>query len=530
MRTIGLVTSAGYRVAKNSSRYRSSLQRLRSSCSASCGLLSSIADPALTICRNTLPIRAAATVTIGRAASGAIGVPGCPRPARSALQSSSNIAVRVERRARTMRRRSRVRWAESNARSGSRSSRRCWASSSAELVELVQVHVEVTAGPGHFLQPAKLSPKVRELLSGKDGTQLPLQRAGTPHAHPQVMKELDVVSAIVPGRLASISSTRRPAISAAAASARSAGSRWTSSLDDTPPGMPPARTTASSWSETSAGCSRTCVSSVRAPASAPCRSRARRSRAGGAGVHAARRPRATARPAPAERPSCSHRRGRGAGLRRTGRSRRVSTRRSTSGKSNSRRRPVGRSAARQVLRRSGLVGAGALAVVALEQRQAACRRAPATTRLDADGRRRCHRSSAPRPQESQPAARVSAPAPGLTRRRRGRPATGTAWTQSMTLADVTAAEARRLGGQTAVRLLTSAPVGVGARRLGARAGGQVPHGDTGHARVPRIGLARARARGERAGRAHPAARSVMRTLRRRLLLGAGASVTKSRLA
>jgi hypothetical protein len=59
-----------------------------------------------------------------------------------------------------------------------------------------------------------------------------------------------------------------------------------------------------------------------------------------------------------------------------------------------------------------------------------------------------------------------------------------------------------------------ARAGGGARRLGAGARGQIPHGGAGHARFPRIGLGRARARSDRAGRAHPAARSVTRTLSR----------------
>jgi len=56
--------------------------------------------------------------------------------------------------------------------------------------------------------------------------------------------------------------------------------------------------------------------------------------------------------------------------------------------------------------------------------------------------------------------------------------------------------------------------GAGARRAGAGAGGQVPHGGAGHARVPRIGLGRARARSDRAGRTHPATRPVTERLRR----------------
>jgi hypothetical protein len=39
----------------------------------------------------------------------------------------------------------------------------------------------------------------------------------------------------------------------------------------------------------------------------------------------------------------------------------------------------------------------------------------------------------------------------------------------------------------------------------------IPHGGAGHPRVPRTDMGRAGARGNRAGRAHPAARSVMRT-------------------
>ena len=88
-----------------------------------------------------------------------------------------------------------------SSRSAPSSGRRCSGSVRTEVLELEHVDVEVAARARDALEPAELRAEVLKRLGWEGGAQLPQQRARPPHGHPEFVQELTVDVSDRPGQV-----------------------------------------------------------------------------------------------------------------------------------------------------------------------------------------------------------------------------------------------------------------------------------------------------------------------------------------